>query len=168
MLKKIKKSFSSLSMRGIAAAVLSVICLLGIAGGAYAYLSSRTDTIENTYEMAEVGCEVDAENQSIKNTSNIPVRIRAAVVVNFYNSNNELMYVPESDYEVTVSAQRWTESGGYYYYDAVVPAGESIQAPYANVTAIAGMTTEVTLLADAIQATPAEAAEDAWGYVFPD
>ena len=75
--------------------------------------------------------------------------------------------MPSSDYETVVTAEGWTLENGYYYYDNTVPAGGSAAAPQVTVTTtLEGMTAKVTILAEVIQATPANAAQDAWGHNF--
>ena len=158
---------SSKISKKVLVVMLAALCLLSLAGGAYAYLMSKSPEVNNEYEMGSVTCVVNAEQNTITNTGNVPARVRAALVVNWYDESGALTYVPSTDYQMTLNLEGWTASGGYYYYDGIVQPEASITAPSANVSNLDGLHCRVTVLADAIQAAPA-AAEDAWGYSFPD
>ncbi len=160
------KSSSSMR-RKIAIILIAAVVLIGGIGRTFAYLTSKSDTVENTYQTASVTCTVNEANGTITNTGNIPARLRTAIVINWVDAAGGTLYVPASDYETVITAKGWTLENGYYYYDNTVPAGGSVAAPQVTVTTtLEGMTAKVTILAEVIQATPENAAQDAWGHNF--
>ena len=149
--------------------ILAVMLTIGSVGGVYAYLASKTEPVRNVYKVADIDCDVDLDADTVTNNGNIPARVRTAVVVNWVDANDEIVYVAPEDYTVTVTASGWTESGGYYYYDGIASPAESIAAPVVSASlneANDALTAKITILAEAIQATPANAASEAWGYSF--
>lgn len=161
-----------------AALALALVLTLSV-GGTIAYLITDTGPVTNTFTPGNVACEViekfDGTTKSdvkIKNTGNTDAYIRAAIVVNWIDTNGH--FAPEvvnnDEYRLDLG-NGWIEQGGYYYWPSSVAAsaetGKLIQSCSPNVTK-EGYTLCVEVLADAIQATPINAVKDAWGVTVTD
>ena len=146
-------------------AALVLLLALGLtfggATGAFAALKDTTSSVKEQYETASVTCEV-AEDFTVKNTGNIPALIRVSVVVNRVNEAGNV--IPDTEGLPSVTpADGWMELDGYLYCKTIVQPGAAAPAP---VNLSAGEGVQVVILAEAIQATPAEALAEAWGAVY--
>lgn len=163
---------------------LSVVLLLSIVGGAtIAYLTSTSEAVKNSFQAAQVSCQVDFETNpgSVINTSNVPVYIRLAVVTSWQNQAGEqYAYATKiSDLEITIyEGSGWSRhSDGYFYYSEIVQPGDSTTVlggmDYQNLVRPAEIPAEynlvVELFAEAIQAQGDDgtnsAHDDAWANV---
>ena len=179
------------------AVMAAVALLLALAvGGTVAYIAATDSSIANQFLPAKVACEVvtDADGISVKNTDTlqaIPVYIRAAVVVNWLDSEGNVYGIaPQEgagqDYTLTlnlqapdaqtIDPQKWTQVGDFYYYNSVVEVGASTEPLVESYSVVEGKqpdgyTLSVEVVAEAIQAEGgdgnASAAMLAWG-VQPD
>ena len=131
-------------------ALLSMILILSLAvGGTLAYIIARTNAIQNQFESAFVTCQVNANDNGtfdVTNTGDVDAYIRAAIVVNWMDSNGNVRGIApvSTEYALTVNDTDWwqdTATGYYYYRHAVIPAdttnalitsfglGENVAAP---------------------------------------
>ena len=117
--KQKKKSFSLL---------LGVMLLLAFAaGGTFAYIATSSAMTNNQFSEGYVIASVNHEGQ-VSNNGNVDAYIRAAVVVNWMDSDGNVYGIKPS-YALTVNSG-WTQIGDYYYYTKSVAAnGETDTAP---------------------------------------
>lgn len=166
--------------RSLVLVVSLLALLLVIAGGTLAWLTAQ-DSVSNTFTPAHVTCNVDEEfdgttksDVSIKNTSDIPVYIRASIVVTWKDSDGNVygQKPASSDYDmVMVLDNGWVEGAdGYYYYTSPVAVGDTTGTLIRSCTVKDGATPpgddyklSVEIIAEAIQSQPDRAVEDAWG-----
>lgn len=155
------------------------ILVLGMVGGSLAYLFTNTDDVTNTFTPATIGVDIDENlteqtksNVRFQNTGDLPVYMRAKVIVNWEDENGNIVADVPEGYSVTRSAlgQGWTAHGdGYFYYNQPVDAGEYSGVLYDSITAVYPEDHEYYLLVDVlvetIQAEPEQAVIDAWGFV---
>ena len=115
----------------LAAAMLILVC--GV-GGTLAYLVTQAGPVENEFTPGKVTSAVNEDfngttkkDVTIKNTGNVSAYIRAAIVVTWKDAQgNTLPEAPGADdYAIGINTSDWTQNGGYYYYNAAVPAGGS-------------------------------------------
>lgn len=162
-----------------AATVLALVLILGAAvGGTLAYLVTQTDPVTNTFEPSHVSCKIEEEfdgttksNVKVKNTGDIDAYIRAKVVITWKDANGNVYAaapVENTDYTISYNRNDWAEIDGIYYYKNAVASGKSTSklidtcAP-TDGTAPEGYALSVEILAEAIQAEPAAAVQEAWG-----
>ena len=159
--------------------ILLVIALLGaMTGGAVAYLSTSTNSVENNFETAIDPSVAVNEDNSIKiDDPGYAVYLRAAVVVNWKNADHILADIPVegTNYEIKVG-DNWKKIGSFYYYQSVVTS-EVTTAPVVKITELKekkGYKIAATVAAQAIQAVGTTdedektAIEDAWGVAATD
>lgn len=160
--------------------VAAAALLLGAIGGSVAWLTTETAAVENSFTPGKVSCAVEEKfdgitksDVKIKNTGNTDAFIRAAIVVNWADQDgNVYPAVPAAgtDYSISIGTG-WTKQGAYYYYNSPVAenssTGNLIDSCTPETTCPGGeqYKLQVTILADAIQSSPASAAQVAWGYV---
>ena len=130
-------------------------------------LRETADGVTETFVVANADCKVN-DDYTVTNTGNIPALIRTAVVLNWVDEAGNIVAnagdLPEPEF-----AEDWTKDGDYYYYNGVVdPGGTTSAVITANTDAEPAYTLQVMVLAQAIQAEPADAAGEAWHAVYSD
>ncbi len=149
--------------------VLALLLLVGGVTTAFA-LRDTTGEVRESLEKAEVSCAVN-EDWSVTNTGNIPALIRVRVVVNRKDDDGTLL---PGDVPAYTVGSGWVQIGDYLYYTDIVDfeAGEdgkaNVTTPALSYANTVEQTTMVTVLADAIQATPNTAAQQAWGVTYSE
>ncbi len=129
--------------------LVSVALLILIAGGStLAYLSSKAETVENTFSPVRVSCAVvensteytsstvsvsTKSNVTVKNTGNTPAFIRATILVTWKSEDGRVYATkPEpgagKDYILQLNTSDWIEEDGFYYYKSNIPAGGATSA----------------------------------------
>lgn len=165
-------------------AALALVLVLGLAiGGTVAYLFTNTDSITNTFTPAKVTTTVEENfennvknNVAIKNTGEIDAYIRAMVVVTWQNDKGEVYAtapVENTDYTVTWTKHGWFEKDGYYYHASKVASNASTGKLLTDCKPVEGKAPEgyhlvVEILAEAIQAEPVAAVQEAWDVKISD
>lgn len=159
-----------------AALLLSVLLLLGVTvAGTLAYLSMKTDPIENTFTPSQVSCEVTEtfngtvkSNVNVTNKSDIDAYIRVRLVTYRVNDAGQHIGGTAEIPEFTPGPGWVKGSDGCYYYTKPVAAGEkpeidlisSIQlSSYSDAD---GGHQAIDVMAEAIQSVPAAAVVSAW------
>lgn len=157
--------------KGLTALVAVALILCCSVGGTLAWLAATTGSVVNTFTPAKTSTEVTEETGDfksevkIKNTSDIAVYVRAAILVNWVKQNGDgtvsVYAVPPvlgEDYTCQIGADWTLAADGYYYYNGKVAAGgsttdlivEADQTADANVPD--GYQLQMTILSEAIQA----------------
>lgn len=162
-------------------AVLFIAILLLISaaiGSTVAYLITRTESVENTFTPGQVSCEVEEsfdkkekKDVQIKNTGNTDAYIRATYVVNWLDSQGNIVASVPDGYNCSLTEKpggAWIKgSDGYFYYPTPVAPDASTEGSLltCKVTYPANpeYTLSVEILATAVQSNPASAVEAAWG-----
>ena len=171
-----KSGRHGIRMNRTAVLLIAVILLISTAvGSTVAFLATRTEPVENSFEYADVSCEVmqdrdtDGSIVQVKNTGTISAYIRAAVVANWMDvDGNIAASVPEGySYDLTCSSGSWVQGkDGFFYYLLPVAPGALTAGSLLTCTVTCPETPEYTLsvevLAEAIQSTPASAVNEAW------
>lgn len=170
--------------------VLVLALILGLSVGVtIAFVMTRTLQMENTFTPAkvEVTIQQTAGNSDgtlasaviVNDKSNIPVYIRAAVVINWEHPDGGVCgasHTAELPEIVLNTAGGWEKgSDGYYYYMESVEVGEAtanlLSTPLVLPTDSDGCSAQVFILASAIQAQGTDgvksAVQDAWGADAP-
>ena len=151
--------------KSITLAILVVLLLTFAVSGTIAYITTKTDPVENVFTPATVDTDIDepgftpgtsTQKETIKvvNNGNIPVFVRVAIVGNWVLDGK----IVDS---ATISFKLGTdwvynEADGYYYYTKAVPAGEStydlLGSDITSATREDGAHLEVTVIHQSIQA----------------
>ena len=168
--------------RGMKRSLVLVVSLLAlllvVAGGTLAWLTAQ-DSVSNTFTPAHVTCDVveetfdgtKKENVTIKNTSDIPVYIRASIIVTWKESSGNVYgQLPVADTDYTISyGTGWTRQGDYWYCNSEVAVGANTPELISSCTEVAGKAPKenyrlsVEIIAEAIQSQPDRAVQQAWG-----
>ena len=154
--------------------LIAVLLLISTAvGSTAAFLVTKTEPVVEDFTYAQVSCQV-TDTMGVKNTGTAPAYIRASYAVNWRLDGDENIAaaVPE-DYSYVLDKNPQWEKGedGYFYYPAPVdPGGEAPSLLTCSVLCPENpvYTLSVEVVAEAIQSTPAEAAEDAWSVRVSD
>ena len=171
-----KSGRHGIRMNRTAVLLIAVILLISTAvGSTVAFLATKTEPVENSFEYANVSCKVtqncdtDGSIVQVKNTGTISAYIRAAVVANWIDADGNIAAsVPEGySYDLTCSSGSWAQGkDGFFYYLLPVAPGASTEGNLLTCTVTCPETPEYTLsvevLAEAIQSTPASAVNEAW------
>ena len=159
---------------------LLLVLTFGVCG-TVAFLMDRTDSVINTFIPSKVEVEVDEdlgetkENVVIQNKSDIPVYVRAKIVVTWFNPTSGEVYgvvpVKDTDYMIDINAEDWSlAADGNYYYNGIVAPNTSTEslirycAESKNANKPEGYTLSVEVLVQAIQSDGmgASSAQDAF------
>ena len=170
-------------------AALAAFALAGVltVGGTVAYLVDQSNPVENVFSSTEVTCEVvetfdesGKKDVQIQNTGDIPAYIRAAVVINWVDSQGRVVPSVPDGYSYAMTGNLPAGSGwlagadGYFYYASPVAAFDNDPATSADMTAnlIDSITVtapqspeyflSVDILASAIQAEPSSVVQGKW------
>ena len=171
-----KSGRHGIRMNRAAVLLIAIILLISTAvGSTVAFLATKTEPMENSFEYANVSCKVtqncdtDGSIVQVKNTGTISAYIRAAVVANWIDvDGNIAASVPEGySYDLPCSSGSWAQGkDGFFYYLLPVAPGASTEGNLLTCTVTCPETPEYTLsaevLAEAIQSTPASAVNEAW------
>lgn len=159
----------------VIAVSLMLIACLGV-GGTLMYLIDKTSDVKNTFIPTEVTCEVTENfvgdvksNVSATNTGDVNAYIRIKLVSYRVNSDGAKIGGVVAVPSFTLGTG-WVENGGFYYYTSpVAPGGSPEHALIDSITLEDnygdqdGGRQVIEVIAEAIQAEPATAVEQAWG-----
>ena len=175
----------------LATLLVSLLLVLGVAvGGTVAFLSTRTDSKENTFTPSKVTCEVtetfnnNVKSQvAVKNTGDTTAFIRAAINVTWMSNQDAAnqtvsakVPVKDTDYSITFAKNtNWIQGAdGYYYYKQPVdPQGSTgvlieeckLQE---NASVPDGYHLSVEIVASAIQSAPYSVVQSMWHVTVED
>lgn len=175
----------------LATLLVSLLLVLGVAvGGTVAFLSTRTDSKENTFTPSEVTCAVTEtfnnnvkSNVAVKNTGDTTAFIRAAINVTWmkdaeagteYVAANQTVSakipVEGTDYSIKLADNtNWIQGAdGYYYYKLPVDPQDSTEVLIEecklqnNASVPDGYHLSVEIVASAIQSAPDSVVQSMW------
>lgn len=169
----------------LATLLVSLLLVLGVAvGGTVAFLSTRTDSKENTFTPSEVTCAVtETFNNNVKsqvavqNTGDTTAFIRAAINVTWMSNQDAAnqtvsakVPVKDTDYSITFAKNtNWIRGAdGYYYYQLPVnpqySTGVLIEECKLqnNASVPDGYHLSVEIVASAIQSAPDSVVQSMW------
>ena len=160
MLKKLNK-------KGIALLLATAVLLTAVVGTTLAYLVDITGSIQNIFNFGKVECKVvfnETTNiYSVQNTGTVPAYVRVAIVINATDStdSSKLTWDSNFSYQIAPNADDWQLHEGYYYYKGEFAVRDSV-----DIIQYTESGTQIQILAEAIQATPDEAVQNAWKMTF--
>lgn len=186
-----KRRKSRTRMNRATVLLMAILMLIGVAAGStVAYLIDRTEQVANTFEYAKVSCEVtekfdrkEKKDVKITNTGTTDAYIRATYVVNWLDSDGNIVASVPTGYGYTLAVNtveenpnsKWVKgTDGYYYYTLPVEPKKETTDSLLTCTVIypEGLETpeytlSVEILATAVQSEPANAVKNAWGDACP-
>ncbi len=168
-----KKKFNK---KRVTIVALCLCLLLSGVAGTWAYLSSITDPLQNTFTPAKVTCSVEEKFENgvksevkVRNTGDINAYIRATIVATYVLDGKIYAIAPVegTDYIVEWANGKWKKGtdGFWYYSDAVAPneATNNLIKTAKVVSVPEGCSFNLQIIATAIQAEPDLAVQSAWG-----
>ncbi len=117
--------------------MISLLALfIAVAGGTLAYLVANTSPVENTFQPAEVTCEVDEdfdgtykENVNVTNTGDINAYIRVRLLSYRVNDDGDIIGGTAVIPDFTPGAGWVKHTDGMYYYTSPVAPGDQPETP---------------------------------------
>lgn len=165
---RMKKSFT------LMASLILVFAISVV--GTVALLIDESDEVKNTFtpstpdikieETLEDGVKKDVK---VTNDGEVDMYVRVALVVTWKNADGNVIAQPEGTELTGVPAGnvgKWKLVDDYWYYTEIVAAGSTTDSliDEAKATGLTdGVTVDLTVLAQGIQAEPDQAVIDAWG-----
>lgn len=178
-----RKKHSRIRMNKLAILFIAVVMLIGaVVGSTVAFLVTETKPVENKFTYASISTGIvekfDGTTKSdvkVTNTGTTDAYIRATYVVNWLNKDGTIAASVPTDYTYTLEENpdnTWTKGeDGYFYYWTPVAPDESTAGSLLTCTVTYPENPEYTLsveiLATAVQSTPANAVQEAWGVTPP-
>ena len=153
--------------------LIAVLLLITTAvGSTAAFLVTKTEPVKEDFAYAQVSCQV-TDTMGVKNTGTAQAYIRASYAVNWLDGEGNIAAAAPEDYSYDPEESlQWKKGGdGYFYYpDPVAPGDEapSLLTCIVSCPEDPEYTLSVEVVAEAIQSTPAEAAEEAWSVRVSD
>ena len=157
--------------------ILSILLLITVST-TIAFLSKKS-TIDNNFILGTVSTQVDEtfennvkEDVSIKNTGNVDSYIRAFILISYKDEDGVILTdtpILNTDYSMTISnSTNWIYSNtdGFYYYKLPVEPNNNTDILIDECRKLQshnGKILNVDIITESIQATPADAVEEAWG-----
>ena len=164
----------------LTAMIVSVVLILALAiGGTIAWMSTKTNSVVNTFNPSQVTCRVEEEfngetktNVNVTNTGDISAFIRVKLVS--YRTNEAGQHIGGvSEVPAFTLGKDWAKCGDYYYYTKPVAPGATPAANLAEAIELVkdyadadGGHQSIDVIAEAIQAGPEAAVQAAWGNNF--
>lgn len=151
------------------ALIIAIVLILVMAvGGTVAYIVTHTEPVINKFTptKAQITVEEQIEDNvknsiTVKNDSTgVPVYIRVALVANAIDADKNVS--GNAEVPAFTLGTGWVKIGEYYYYTSAVEVGASTGDLLGDKMTLAA-NTQVIVVADAIQATPKNAVNEAWG-----
>ncbi len=177
-MKALIQIFKSPRKKKLAIAFASAaILLIAAAGTTAAWLAAQSATLSNSFEAAEVTCDIDEtfsggvkSDVSIRNTGTMDAYIRVALIP-VWKDGDSIAGEAASLGDCTID---WGDDGtaawalgadGYYYCKLPVAAGGNTPVLIDKCTAAAhgGLRFELQICAQAVQALPVSAVMSVWG-----
>lgn len=169
----------------LATLLVSLLLVLGVAvGGTVAFLSTRTDSKENTFTPSKVTCAVTEtfnnnvkSNVAVQNTGDTTAFIRAAINVTWMSNKDAAdqtvsskVPVKNTDYSIKLADNtNWIQGAdGYYYYKLPVDPQVSTEVLIEecklqnNASVPDGYHLSVEIVASAIQSAPDSVVQSMW------
>ena len=149
---------------------LCLVLLVAVGAGAtLAYFHLASGPVINTFQAGSAGAQVNEtfdgstkEAITVTNDGDSPVYVRLRLVSYYELSDGAVDGSQDSPTVSFTLGKNWTAIGSYYYYTQPLAAGATTSDLLgSDVTMTAGQVIEV--LADTVQATPAQAVKDVWG-----
>lgn len=153
--------------------LIAVLLLITTAVGSTAtFLVTKTEPVVENFAYAQFSCQV-TDTLAVQNTGTAQAYIRASYAVNWLDREENIVAAVPEDYSCDLAENPQWEKGedGYFYYpDPVDPGSETPSLLTCSVSRPENpeYTLSVEVVAEAIQSTPAEAAEEAWGVTVSD
>lgn len=159
------------------AALALALVLTLTAGGTLAYLVSNTGAVTNTFTPANTKIEIDEPGWNgttkssilVKNTGDINVYVRVMLVASYQNADGVVCGTHTAAEPTFTLGTDWVKIGDYYYYKKAVPAEQSTGNLLGTSITLTkdpdhdDYVMHIDVLAQAIQAEPDSAIQDAWG-----
>lgn len=174
-----KHTRASAPRRGLVLAAALALTLIFSAGGTLAWLAAGTEDTVNTFSPAQMEIQVKEEfdgeikkNVRVENKSETAVYIRVALVPTWVDETTHEPVAKSASLDdltfTNLPASGWEKHGNDYYYTQPVSAGAITPELFTSAVvkdnaAPAGCTMDLQVLAQAVQATPKDAVEAAWG-----
>ena len=160
--------------------VLVVLLLTCSVSGTLAWLSTKTDPVENVFTPVELDTEISedfAKNEktriavtNVQADDHIPAYVRVGVSGNWVDKDGKIVTPWDGEFEINTTD--WFKgSDGYYYYKKVLPVGATTEDLLATDETIIltedanGNTLAVTVIHQSIQTVPSSVVATEWPVV---
>lgn len=158
-----------------------VLLLTMLVGGTLAYLTMKTDPIQNVFTPSHVSCTVTEDfngttksNVNVTNNSDINAYIRVKLVTYRVNADDQHIGGTSTIPSFTPGTN-WVEHGGYYYYTLPVAPNQQPANALIGSIDLAGSYNDadggkqvIEVMAEAIQSVPATAVQNSWGVTISE
>lgn len=152
--------------KSLGLAMALVLLIAAAAGSTIAYLSNSSAPVENDFAPSDITPTIEEtvsggvkSSVKVTNSGETTAYIRVAVVANTVDEDGNI--TGSADVSGFLGNTGWVKSGNFYYYTSPVAPNASTGELLSGSIDLSGI--QVTILAEAIQAQPADAVVSAWG-----
>ena len=164
--------FEYAKKRTLVLLVISILLFSMAISTTIAYLVTKTDTQDTSFDPPLVKVQLDAYDDVV-NKGNIPVYVRSIAVINWLSTDDEHTISSEvpvlnEDYYIDFATEGWFEAAdGFFYYTKPLNPGETVNiiVSGAQLSEKPGYKLQLQLLTNTIQAEPSDIVNRAWPYV---
>lgn len=158
-------------MKTLLVVILAAVLLTFSVSGTIAWLSVKTEKVENTFTPAKVDTKIEETFDKnvksaieVKNVGTIPVYVRVSVSGYWCDSTGNI--IEPWDESFAVGSDWLKGSDGYYYYKTPLAAGSTtldlLDSNIEPEPRSDGAHLEVTVIHQSIQAEPTSVVADEW------
>lgn len=167
-----------MKMKTILALAMIAVVLTAAIGGTLAYLIAKTDAVVNTFQPGSVPIEIEEKFDNnvksdikIKNNKDSDTSVYVRVNLLCYWSDAEGNPAGRNAWSLpdVNLGEGWITDGEYYYYADLIKPGDGTSALFSDSIILESVTDAkdtfyqtLDILAQAVQAIPADAVEEAW------
>ena len=155
--------------RAVAFLILTVVICIAVIGSTLAYIMQRTEPLVNEFVPPVLDISISGNGNSMTNTGDIPVYLRAAIVVTWVSEsdpNTVLAIEPVlgDDYTIELRGSWFEGTDGFYYYESSLENSASavLIDRVVQHKEKTGYKLNVQVISAAIQAIPADAVNESW------
>lgn len=149
-----------------------VVLLCAGVSATLAYFAMSASPVINTFQSGSVGAIIEEQLEgntkksiTVRNSGDSPVFIRVRLI-SYWTSGENIAPTDSGTVSFTIG-EGWKPIGAYYYYTEPVAGGSATGNLLGSAIAMeTGQVIEV--LADTVQATPAEAVQEVWNVSLID
>lgn len=156
----------------VALPVLAILLILGslTVSGVFAALVDTTTALKTEFTQADLSCTVNQTRYTVRNKGNIPGLVRAKVLIHWVDADGAILpdapagasYEIEMGTDWSYVAKEGEPGSGYWYYNGIVAPGADTDALIRKLDKLGEGTLEVRVLAEVLQASPAELVAKIW------
>lgn len=149
--------------------LLIVLCLS--IGGTFAYIIATDTPVSTTFKPASFDAYATENNgtYTVTTSGNVNTFVRVTVTAHWLKDGMTFTEpaMTSADYALVFDSTKWTQVGGYFYYNSPLVPGETTTGITVFLTGAApeGCTFASDMIVETLPSNPAHVVFNTWGYL---